>query len=308
MIKKYGNEMTLLLLIIILVLIFSIFSSNFFKLGNITQISAQMVELSLLTLGMSVCIISGGFDLSIGAMTGLGSVSLAMLLKTGMNMWSSILLVLLLLLICGLLNGSLIGFLRINPMLVTLGTSSLYTGLALVFSRGTAISNLPEQFSMFGQYYVWIIPYQALILLIGLITSVILLNFTIWGRRVYLIGSNPDVARFAGINCGYNLMLVYVYSAVLAFLAALVLTSRVATGRADLGDTYVLQSVSAAVFGGVGISGGSGTVLGAVLGVTIFAIISNGFNMLDFSPYAQQIVIGCTLIAVLAYRMWLSTK
>jgi ribose/xylose/arabinose/galactoside ABC-type transport system permease subunit len=225
-----------------------------------------------------------------------------------MNMWHAILLVFLLLTLCGLLNGSLIGFLKINPILVTLGTSSAFTGLAMVFSEGKAISGLPEDFLIFGHYHVGVIPYQALILLIILVLSVVLLNFTQWGRRVYLIGSNPEIARFAGINCGFNIMLVYVYSAVLAFFAALILTSRLATGRADLGNVYLLQSVSAAVFGGIGIYGGTGNVFGAVLGVAIFAIISNGFNMLDFSQYSQQILIGCILITVLAYRMWRTNK
>lgn len=301
--KKRSNEMTLLYLLILLGIVFSILSSSFFRISNMMEISSQMVELSLLTLGMGVCIISGGFDLSIGAMTGLGSVCLAILIRSGMDMWPAIALVFMLLILCGLLNGVLIGYLRINPMLVTLGTSSVFTGLAMVVSKGIAVSGLPDEFSLFGQRYLGVIPGQALLLLFVLAISVLVLNFTRWGRRIYLIGSSYEVARFTGINCGFNIMLVYIYSASMAFAAALILTSRLATGRADLGDTYVLQSVSAAVFGGIGINGGSGNIAGAILGVAVFAIITNGFNMLDFSQYAQQIVIGCILIAFLAYRM-----
>lgn len=302
-VRNFGNEISLLVITIVLVIFFSALSGSFFRISNLMQISAQMVELALLTLGMSICIISGGFDLSIGAMTGLGSVCLAMLLEAGVGMWLTILLVLLILMVCGLLNGFLIGFRKINPLLVTLGTSSVFTGVALVCSEGRAVSGLPEKFFIFGQCYLGVVPYQDLLLISVLVFSIICLNFTKWGREVYLIGSNPEVARFAGINCSLNLLLVYVYSAALAFLAALVLTSRLATGRADLGNAYVLQSVSAAVFGGIKISGGSGNLFGAILGVIIFAIISNGFNLLDFSQYAQEIVIGGIFIAVLAYRM-----
>ncbi|MDD3269541.1 MAG: ABC transporter permease [Syntrophomonadaceae bacterium] len=300
--KDQNHEMTLLFILIVLGIAFSIFSESFFKIGNMLAISAQMAELSLLTLGMSVCIISGGFDLSIGAMAGLSSVCLAVLISSGMDMGLTIILVLGLLLLCGLINGILIGYLRINSMLVTLGTSSVFMGIAIVISQGRAISGLTEEFAVFGQQYLGVIPVQTMILIVILAFSFLILSYSTWGRRIYLIGSNYEVARFAGINCGFNIMLVYVYSAAMAFLASLILTSRLATGRADLGETYVMQSVAAAVFGGIGINGGSGNLAGAILGVAVFVIISNGFNMLDFSQYAQQIVIGSILIVFLAYR------
>lgn len=301
--KKFEKQTILLFLLLFLIIFFSIFSNNFFSIKNIIQIVVQMVELSLITLGMSVCMISGGFDLSIGAITGLGSVCFAMLIKSGMNMWISILIVFLFLVLCGLINGILIGFMKINPMLATLGTSSLFTGIALAISKGTAVSGLPEKFYIFGQHYIGIIPLQALILLVIFVISLILLKFTKWGRRVHLIGSNPEVAKFAGINCEINIMFVYVYSTVLAFFASLVLTSRLATGRADLGNIYVLQSASAAILGGIDIKGGSGSISGAIIGVAIFTIITNGFNKFNISQYEQQIVIGCILIGVLAYKM-----
>jgi ribose/xylose/arabinose/galactoside ABC-type transport system permease subunit len=301
-IKDNQNMVVLLSFLAILLVLFSVFSSSFFKFGNLMQISAQMVELALLTIGMSVCVISGGFDLSIGSLAGLGSVCLAMMITAGINMWLALPLVALALMLCGAFNGLLIGYLNLNPLLVTLATSSLYAGIALGVSSGKAISGLPDYFFVFGQGYVGFIPVQVIILVVILVVSIILINYTPWGRRVYLIGSNPQVARFSGIDLGWNTLLVYIFSAFLAFLASVVLTSRLATGRADLGSVYVLPAVSAAVFGGVKVSGGSGSVLGAIIGVTTFAVISNGFNMLDFSQYAQQIVVGVILIA--AYAMW----
>jgi ribose/xylose/arabinose/galactoside ABC-type transport system permease subunit len=301
-IRDNQKAIVLLAFLVLLIVLFSILSSSFLRFGNLLQISAQMVELALLTIGMSVCVISGGFDLSIGSLAGLGSVCLAMMISSGMSMWLAILLVGLALVLCGAFNGLLIGYLNINPLLVTLGTSSVFTGIAMGVSSGRAVSGLPDIFFFFGQGYVGFIPFQVIVLVIVLFLSIVLLNYTPWGRKVYLIGSNPKVARFAGINLGWNTMLVYVYSAFLAFLASVVLTSRLATGRADLGSVYVLPAVSAAVFGGIKVSGGSGSVLGAIIGVATFAVISNGFNMLDLSQYAQQIVVGVILIA--AYTMW----
>jgi ribose/xylose/arabinose/galactoside ABC-type transport system permease subunit len=301
-IKENQNTVILLTFLAIILVLFSIISSGFFKFSNFVQISAQMVELALLTIGMSICVISGGFDLSIGSLAGLGSVCMAMMITAGLNIWLAILITGLIVIICGVFNGLLVGYLNLNPLLVTLATSSVYAGIALGISSGKAISGLPESFFIFGQGYFWFIPVQVIILVVVLIVSIILINYTPWGRRVYLIGSNPQVARFTGIDMGWNTLLIYVYSAFMAFLASIVLTSRFATGRADLGSTYVLPAVSATVFGGVKVSGGYGSVLGAIIGVATFAVISNGFNMLDFSQYAQQIVVGIILIG--AYTLW----
>lgn len=300
------NEIMLMIILAVLAVIFSVLSKSFFTINNIMQIFVQMAELSLLTLGMSICIISGGFDLSIGAMTGLGSVSLALLICAEINMWISIVLVFFMLVVCGMFNGFIVGYLNIDSMLATLGTSSLFTGIALLVSKGVAVSGLPEEFFVFGQGYVGVVPYQSIILSVVLTVSVVLLNYTKWGRNIHLIGSNAESAHFAGIDLKKNTMFVFVYSAVMSFFASLILTSRLSTGRADLGNSYALQSVSAAIFGGVDIGTGEGNLIGAILGVAIFAVISNGLNMLDFSQYIQQIVIGFTLIAVLSYKKWKS--
>ncbi len=133
--RRFGNELGLLALLAGLFVFFSILNSAFFRLGNLQQLLTQMVELGFVTLGMSICVISGGFDLSIGTLTSLCTVALALLLTNGVNMWLCLVLVLAMSLLCGALNGLLIGYLNIQPILVTLGTSSVFTGIAVLLSR-----------------------------------------------------------------------------------------------------------------------------------------------------------------------------
>jgi len=299
-----NNEVILTLFAIFLFTCFSFSSPYFFRIGNLMQLTAQLVELGLMTLAMSASIISGGMDLSIGAMASLFTVLLATFMgKMGMPMWIAILITFIISLVCGILNGLLCGRLKVNPMLATLGTQALFTGLGLVISKGVTIQCINEKFFFFGQGRIGgLLPFQTVILIITAIISVILITKTKWGRRIYLIGSNNEAAKFAGINFELNIILVYVFSAIMSFICAIVITSRISGGRADVADPLVLQSVSAAVFGGISITGGSGNILGAMIGVVVFTLVSNGMNMMGASQFLQQVIIGSILLIVLMFR------
>jgi ribose/xylose/arabinose/galactoside ABC-type transport system permease subunit len=243
-------------------------------------------------------------DLSVGALCSLSTVLCATFIGThGMNAALAVILVFGVALVCGLFNGILIGYFKIDAMLVTLGTQSLFTGIGLVISKGITVSIPTDQFGLFGRYKLFgILPFQILLLFFAIAVSILLFNFRIAGRRIYLIGSNREVARFAGINIPRNIVFTYVFSASMAFLAALVMASRVSSGRADVAAAQVLKSVSAAVFGGVSTLGGIGTLGGAMLGVAVITLISNGMDMMNLSTYLQQISTGAILLVVLAFR------
>ena len=303
----HSNEALLLFLLVILMIVLSMVNVNFLTVGNLLQVTIQMVELSIITFGMVAVIITGGIDLSIGSITGLTSIVIGNALVNGINMWVAILLGLILAILCGLLNGVLVGKFNIPAILVTLGTSTLFGGVAVILCKGRAVSGFPDEYFIFGQGYFGPIPLQVVILLALFTIVYVMLNHTKWGRRIYLIGSNPTAARFSGIDCEKNLILTYLFSSLMGFVTAVILTSRVATARADLGDQYVLQSVSAAVFGGISIYGGEGNIGGSLIGVAIFTIISNGLNLMGVSPFIQQIVAGIVLLGVLTIRI-LSTR
>jgi len=304
LIRKHKNESVLAVIFIALFAFFSLASKNFLTLSNVMNLFSQMVTLALLTIGMAASMISGGMDLSIGATCSMCTVLCATFVGTmGMHTVPALIITLLIALVCGAFNGFLIGYCKINSMLVTLGTQSLFTGVGLVISKGVTVSIPLDRFALFGRTRLFgFLPVEVIILLIGIALAVLVFNYLIPGRRIYLIGANPQVARFAGINIAANIVLTYMFSAAFAFLGAIVLASRVASGRADVAAALVLKSVSAAVFGGVSTLGGIGTLAGAILGVAVIQVITNGMDMMNLSTYLQQISIGAMLLIVLAFR------
>lgn len=301
---RHKNEFFMALVFVFLFLVFSLIGSSFFTLTNIMNLFSQMAILGLLTLGMSASMISGGMDLSIGAICSLCTVLLSTLIGTyGMNEFQAVILVVIAAAACGILNGVLIGYFKINSMLVTLGTQSLFTGIGLVVSKGITVSLPTDRFALFGRYRIFgVVPFQIIILLIAVCVAILLFNYTIVGRRICLIGSNPEVARFSGVNLPRNIIFTYIFSALAALLAALVITSRVSSGRADVAAAQVLKAVSASVFGGVSTLGGIGTMGGAILGAAVITLVINGMDMMNISTFWQQISTGILLLIVLALR------
>lgn len=299
---QHKNEISLAVLLACLVCLCSAFTGTFLKPGNIQQILTQSSELGLMVLGMSACIISGGFDLSIGAIVGLNSVITATMFRSGTFLPEILLTGLACCLLCGAVNGVLIGYFRMQPMVVTLGTSAVFTGIGTVLSKGHAISGLPEGFLIFNTGKVFGIPLQFWLLIFNIILFVFLFQKTRFGRGVYLTGSSYTVALFSGIPCKRCIAGVYVYSSFMAFIMSIIITSRLATGRIDFADNYVMQSVAAAVFGGISVFGGKGRIYGAVIAVFIFTVLSNIFNLLGLSRYLHQLITGVILLIVLGIR------
>ena len=301
---KNKNEIVLALIFILIFLVFSLISKHFFTLTNVMGLFSQMVELGLLTLAMAASMLSGGMDLSISAICSLCTVMLGIFIgRAGMPNAVAVLLTLVIALLCGAFNGFLVGYLKVNSMLATLGTQSLFAGIGLVVSNGVTVSIPNTTFALFGRTKLFgFFPLQILLLLLAIVVAVLVFNYLIVGRRIYLIGSSLEVARFSGINLRKNLFITYMFSAVMAFVASLVFASKISSGRADVADGLLLKTVSASVFGGVSTLGGIGTIGGAMLGVAVITIISNGLDMINASSYLQQVVIGALLLIVLAFR------
>lgn len=301
---RHKNELIMGAVFAAMFLVFSLIGGNFFTLTNIMNLFSQMAILGLLTLGMSGSMISGGMDLSIGALCSLCTVLLSTLIGAyGMNETQAVLIVLLAAVCCGVFNGILIGFFKINSMLVTLGTQSLFTGIGLVVSKGITVSMPNDRFELFGRFRIaGVVPFQIVILLAAVLLSILVFNYTTVGRRIYLIGANPEVARFTGVSIPRNIIYTFVFSASMAFLAALVITSRVSSGRADVAAAQVLKAVSASVFGGVSTLGGIGSMGGAILGAAVITLVVNGMDMMNISAFWQQISTGILLLTILAFR------
>jgi ribose/xylose/arabinose/galactoside ABC-type transport system permease subunit len=297
---KRSHELTLLLFFICLMIVMSILAPSFLTVDNLLSVTQQMSEFGILALGVTVIIITAGIDLSIGSIAGLTTIVIAMTYGAAGSLALAVTLGIITGALCGAFNGLLIAKIGVPPILVTLGTMTFFNGIALVLSKGNAISDLPEEFYFIGQGYLFgNIPVQTVIFAILAVLTSLLLSKTPWGRRVYAVGNNPVASVFSGVQVEKVLLYVYVFAGIMAAIAGWIISSRVSTARADLGAVYLMQSISAAVLGGTNIAGGSGTIFGTVIGVCVFAVLANGLNLIGVSPFAQNLLMGLALIVVL---------
>lgn len=295
--RRASRELVLLGVLLGLIVVMTIASSLFLTTGNLLNTSRFYVEPGLIALGMTLVILTGGIDLSVGASLALVSVVLGFAFSSGVPLWIALVLGLLTGLLCGAFNGLFIVLLDLNPLVVTLGTFALFRGLAFVVSNAGAVSAFPSWFEVFGQYYAGPVPLQLFLFIAVAIAVGVLLARGRFGRYVRAIGYNPRAARYSGVPVARTILIVYTLTGLLVAVASIVYTSRVSSSRADSGMGLELDVIAAVVLGGASIRGGSGTVLGTVLGVLIIAVLRNGLFMAGVPTTWQLIVIGFVLIA-----------
>lgn len=295
-----SKENILGLIALALFVLMSLFTPGFFTSNNLNNMMFQLPEFGLIALAMMVVIITGGIDLSITYTAALSGVSIALMQSHGYPMLTAIIVGVVVGLVCGSINGFIISKVGVSPILVTLGTMVLFEGIILSITKGSSISGLSEAYSLIGNgYYLGLVPLSIIIFAIFAILTGILLTKTQWGRSVYMVGSNPIASLFSGVNNSKVLMKVYLYAALLATVAAIIMTSRYNSAKVDLGSSYLLQSVAAAVLGGTEIQGGYGKVMGTVYAVLIFQMLSNGLNLLGAPRSIVTVMMGVILILVL---------
>ncbi|MEK4177084.1 ABC transporter permease [Aeribacillus sp. FSL K6-1305] len=295
-----SKENILGLIAIGLFVLMSISVPGFLSSNNLTNMMFQLPEFGLFALAMMVVIVTGGIDLSITYTAALAGVAIAILSSNGYPMIIAILGGIAVGLLCGFMNGFIIAKIGVSPILVTLGTMVLFEGLILSITKGNSISGFSPEYTLIGNgYYLGLIPLSIIIFLFVAILTSVLLNKTVWGRSVYMVGSNPVASLFSGVNNSKVLMKVYLYSALLAAIASIIMTSRYNTVKVDLGSSYLLQSVAAAVLGGTEIQGGYGKVIGTLYAVMIFQMISSGLILMGVPRPIVTVIMGVILIAVL---------
>ncbi|WP_181347094.1 ABC transporter permease [Thalassobacillus sp. CUG 92003] len=298
--KSLSKESILGLVTLGVIILMSMIAPGFLDLGNIYNMMFQLPEFGLLTLGMMVIIITGGIDLSITYVAALSGVIMAIMISSGVFLPFAILVGVLVALACGSLNGFIVSKIGVSPILVTLGTMVLFEGVILSITKGTSISGFPAAYNLIGNGYIGgVVPLSIIIFAAFAILTAVLLNKTEWGRQVYMLGSNPVATLFSGVNNSRVLMKVYLYGALLAAVAAIIMTSRYNSAKVDLGSSYLLQSVAAAVLGGTEIQGGYGKVIGTIYAVIIFQVLSNGLNLLGVDSSLVTVIMGAILIFVL---------
>jgi len=272
----------------------------------------QMSELGVLAIGMSIVILTGGINLALSHSSMLaaiiGTLVMQAMVSAGMNplltILAGIIVIIAVSLILGAINGFFIAYVGVLPILVTLGTRSVFEGIGLNITKGSALSGYPPEFNFIGNGVFLGIPFPFLIYVAVIIVSTLLIQRTAWGMSVYMIGGNVKATELSGINTKKVLMGVYIICGILCGIAGVIMASRYSSARTDYGSSYVMQAVTAAVLGGTDINGGEGTIIGTVIGVAILQVISSGLNILGVNRNFVDIIIGAILIAVLTIRFF----
>jgi ribose transport system permease protein len=293
---RFRNQSLFLLLVIVTISFFiSITNVQFISSRNILNILQQTSVTGIVTIGMGMVLISGGIDLSVGAMISLTCSVVAKLIVSGVNPWVAPLIGLAVATLCGFTNGLIISKTRCAPFIITLGMLSVYQGIALVVTRGRIV-NLSGQFDFMGRPLFSFVPAYVLLFLAICVVFYVILNYSRYGRRVYAMGGNEEAAFLSGIKVDNYKLRVYSLNGFVVGIAALVLLSRLGSANPVMGNGYELQSIAAAVIGGTALDGGRGSVVGCFLGVLLLGIISNSLNILGVSPFYQNIVLGVIIV------------
>ena len=294
-----NNEWVLLIVLVGECLIFSITGSNFLTAGNLFEITRLSVEVGLLALVMTPIIITGGIDLSVGSMMGLAAVVMGALWRdAGLSMPVAIVFALLVGLLGGALNAAAITKLNAPPLIVTLGTFSLFRGIAEGLTRGIEnYSGFPPVFLFLGQGYIGgVIPTQLFILLPSMVIVWWWLHRTAFGRSYYAIGFSQEGARYAGIKVRRRLNFAYCVSGLAAGLAAVIYVAHLGQAKSDAGTGYELMAITAVMLGGASIFGGRGTVLGTVLGLFAIVTLQNGLRLSGQPAELAGVLTGVLLV------------
>jgi rhamnose transport system substrate-binding protein len=297
-----NNEWVLLVVIVVECLVFGMTGHNFATAGNAFEITRLGVEIGLLALALTPIIVTGGIDLSVGSMMGLAAVVLGWLWRdVGLPMPAAVALTLLLGVAGGALNAALITRLKFPPLIVTLGTLSLFRGIAEGVTGGIQhYSGFPESFLHLGQGYVGgAVPTQLFIFVAAAIAAAWWLHRTGFGRALYAIGHSAEGARYAGIPVSKRLGAVYVLSGLAASLAAVIYVAHLGQAKSDAGTGYELMAITAVVLGGASIFGGRGTILGTVLGLLSIVLLQNGLRLTGQPAELSGILTGVLLVATI---------
>jgi ribose transport system permease protein len=299
--KKLGPFIALLVLAAGLALL----SPDFLTVGNLFDVTRQVSINAIISYGMTLVILLGGIDLSVGSILAVSALVVALLMQAGYPAGLASVIGI----VCGALMGTVNGLLvtkgRVAPFIATLGTMTLLRGVALVLCQGSPISGFPSAFfaALGGGYFLRVIPLPVVWMLILFAILWFVLDRTVFGRHVYATGGNPEAASLSGVNTDRVQILVYTLSGFTAAVAGIILTSRLDSAQPTAGAGYELDAITAVVLGGTSLAGGRGWIFGTLLGALLIGVLNNGLNLVGVSAFYQQVIKGSViLLAVLLDR------
>ena len=283
----------------------ALLSPDFLTIANLFDVTRQVSINAVISFGMTLVILLGGIDLSVGSILAVSSLVIALLMRAGDPATLATLVGVLCGAFMGALNGLLVTKGRVAPFIATLGMMTLLRGVALVLSQGSPISGFSSRFfsALGGGYFARVIPLPVVWMLVLFAILWFVLDRTVFGRHVYATGGNPEAASLSGVNVDRVQILVYTLSGLTAAVAGVILTSRLDSAQPTAGAGYELDAITAVVLGGTSLAGGRGWIFGTLLGVLLIGVLNNGLNLIGISAFYQQVIKGSViLLAVLLDR------
>jgi ribose transport system permease protein len=295
--KFFSVNGGILIVLILFVILFAVTKKTFFRKNNLILIMRQASTNCLLSFGMTIVMIAGSIDLSVGSIYGVcGMLAGVMLNKYGVPIPFLFAGAALCSLLFGLLNGFIVTKTSIPPFIATLGVSYISRGMAYLISGGVALNLMNDKFNQIGLGSIFGIPYTIIYMLVVMIILNILMGNTRTGRYIYARGSNPIAAKFSGIKTDFLLILVHCIAGVLAGLAGVISCARLFSAVPGMGEGSEIDSIAAVVIGGTSMMGGKGSLVGTLIGAILIAVMGNGLNHMGVSSYWQMVFKGALII------------
>lgn len=316
-VKKLVSNNIVVVVLILLCIGFGMASDTFFSSRNVSNILSQMCTNALLASGLTYVIILGGIDISVGSVAGVAGIVAAYAGLRFPNMgvgFATLLLVVVGIIvgvICGLINGILIAYLDVIPMICTLSTMTALRGVAFIITGGQPVYGLPTSFAFLGANRIiptagmpnGAVPVIVIFTIIVVGFAHILLSKTVFGRHVFAVGSNKNVAHLSGSDVRKVTLYSHILCSVMAGLCGVVIASKLQNGQPNSGNGYEMFAIASTVLGGTSLSGGSGSVARAMFGCAVIAVIKTGMDLLQIYSYWQNMVIGCIIILAVVLDM-----
>lgn len=315
--KRVISNNIVVVVLILLCIGFSISSDTFFSGRNVSNILSQMCTNALLASGLTYVIILGGIDISVGSIAGVSGIVAAFigLRFQNMSIWFAMLLLIgsgiAVGAACGMINGVLISYFNVIPMICTVSTMTALRGVAFILTGGQPVYGLPTSFAFLGASRILptqgmpngAVPVIVIFTAAAVLIMHILLSKTVFGRHVFAVGSNKDVAHLSGIDVRKVTLKSYVICGIMAGLCGVCIASKLQNGQPNSGNGYEMFAIASTVLGGTSLSGGSGSVARAMFGCAVIAVIKTGMDLMQIYSYWQNVVIGCIIILAVVLDM-----
>lgn len=299
----HSDTFVLAVILILLILFFSLMSPYFFNLSNMFNVLRQTTEVAIVALPLTMIVVCGAMDLSVGSIVGFSAVMFAICFQKEMPLIVCTLAAFLTGLACGMLNGFFVAHLNMMPIMVTIGTMSLFRGVIYGVTNAKPISGFPETFFTLGQGDLFGIPINVLITAVLYGTGIFILNKTVVGRYLYSMGNNEEAVVYSGISVKRIRMVLYGAEGLLCALAGILYISRLGSAESTLGQNMELEVLTAVLLGGTNIFGGKGKLPGTIMGVLIIGVLRNGLNLLTVSSLYQMVVIGILILLAVSRQV-----